>query len=126
MALPRDGVVVFREFRQRVVEQRSHLRSPAFGGQLGDLRPVVQAGLEDAAYDREVEFARADEQARQEVEPGMAPEVADGGGITLTHLDQAGRGQPLERFPDRGARHPEHLGKSTLTGQRLAGLHLAA
>ena len=32
------------------------------GGQFGNLGSVVQTGLEDAAHNREVEFARADEE----------------------------------------------------------------
>ena len=75
---------------------------------------------------RQVEFARADEQAGEQVESGVPAEVADGGGVALTHLDQAGGGESLERLADRGPRHPEHLGEPALAGQRVAGLHFSA
>ena len=86
----------------------------------------MQARLEDAAHDRQVEFAGADEQAGEQIESGVAAEVAHGRGVALTHLDQAGGGQPLERLADRGAGHAEHLGEPALAGQRLTGLHLTA
>ena len=56
----------------------------------------------------------------------MPAEVAHGGGVTLAHLDQAGRGYPLESLPDRGPRHPEDLGEAAFAGQRLPRLHLTA
>ena len=63
------------------------------GGQLGDLRPVVQAGLQDAADDRQVEFAGAQQQPGEQVEAGVPAEVAHRGRVALAHLDQAGRRQ---------------------------------
>ncbi len=86
----------------------------------------MKPGFEDAAHDREVELACADEQAGEQVESGVAAEVAHGGGVALTHFHQAGRGEPLERFAHRRAGDSEHLGEAALARQRLPGLHLAA
>ena len=126
VALPLDGVVLVGQLLQRVVEQRGQFRAPPPGGQLGDLGPVVKPGFEDAAHDRQVELAGADEQAGEQVESGVAAEVAHGGGVALTHLDQTGRGEPLERLAHRRAGDSEHLGEPALAGQRLSWLHLAA
>ena len=86
----------------------------------------MQSGFEDAADHGQIELARPDEQAGEQVEARVAAEVAHGGGIALTDLDQPGLGEPLDRLADRGPRHPEHLGEPAFAGQRFAGLHVAA
>ena len=128
MALPFDGVVSADSSAVDRLRRAASASSGArrSGGQFGDLGPVVQAGLQDAAHDRDVEFAGAQQQPGEQVQSGVAAEVAHRGGVALAHLDQARGGDPLERLAHGRPRHPEHLGEATLAGQRLTGLHLAA
>ena len=104
------------------VRSRGQRRAAALGGEGGDARTDHQPRLEDAAGDGQVEVAAAYEQARQQVEPGGALEVADRGGAALADLDQPGLRHPLERLADGRAGDAEHLGEPALAGQGLAGL----
>ena len=97
-ALLLDEVVRVGQLLQRVIEKCGQFWAPTLGRQRGDLGPVVKPGLEDAAHDREVELTGADEQAGEQAESCLSPEVAHGGGVALTHLDQTSGGEPLERF----------------------------
>jgi hypothetical protein len=56
----------------------------------------------------------------------MATEVTHRGGVALTHFDESGFSQALERLPDRGSRYAEHLGEPPLTRQSLTRGHVAA
>ena len=86
----------------------------------------MQPGLQDAADNREIEFAGAQQQPGEQIEAGVPAEVAHGGGIALAHLDQAGAPIRVECLTHGWAGHAEHLGEASLAGQRLPGLHLAA
>ncbi|BBX25567.1 hypothetical protein GCM10009632_52650 [Mycolicibacterium alvei] len=56
----------------------------------------------------------------------MLAEVPHRGRVTLSHLDQAGFGEPFDGLTHRRAGHPEYLGEAPFTGQWFAGLHLTA
>lgn len=56
----------------------------------------------------------------------MPAKVANGGGLALTHVDQACLGKALDGLAYRRSGHPEDLGEAALAGQRFAGLHVAA
>ena len=86
----------------------------------------MQAGLEDASDDGEVEFPGAEQQLGEQIKAGVPAEVPHRGRIALAHLDQAGGRDTLERLAHRRAGYPEHLGEAALAGQRLTGLHLSA
>ncbi len=125
-ALPLDRILLGPQRAQRVLEQLGQLGSVSFGRQLRYLRAVAQPGFEHAADDRHVELAVAKQQPGQQVQAGVPPEITHGGDITLAHLDQTGRRQPLERLADGRPGHPEHLRHPALAGQRFSGLHLPA
>ena len=54
-----DRVVLGSQVAHRGLEEFLQSRLTPYRRQLRDLRPVVQPGLENAADDRQVEFARA-------------------------------------------------------------------
>ena len=79
----------------------------------------MQPGLEDAANDRQVQFAGAEQQPGEKVEACVPAEVTHSGGVALAHLDQPGGRYPLERLANGGPGHTEEFGEPALARQRL-------
>ena len=112
--------------RSRVsVSAASRARPASLGGQRRHRWADGQPRFEHAPGHVGVELATADQEAGEQVEPGVPLEVAHRGRAAVPHLEQPGGGHPLERLADRGSGDAEHLGQPPLAGQGLAGPDLA-
>ena len=61
------------------------------------------------------------QQAGEQVEAAVPPEVADRRRAAVAHVEQPGLRHPLQGLADGGPGDAEHLGEAALAGQRLSG-----